>query len=243
MTEATDPATPPALPAATPSTSVDMTQADCDALRCLGAAVRARLAADSGVFRLPVDRAEIFAVVNFLSDAECAQFVALIEANPRPSDVFEDGFYKDFRTSWSGDVNPADPFVAMIQRRIDDLLGIDHSFGETIQGQRYQPGQQFKPHHDWFYTTADYWKTEEARGGQRGWTAMAYLNNVEAGGGTWFPHLGISVTPQQGTLIIWNNARPSGKVNEDTLHAGTPVEAGVKYVITKWYRTRRLGQV
>ena len=33
-------------------------------------------------------------------------------------------------------------------------------------------GQEFKPHMDWFWTKAPYWKTEAKRGGQRAITAM-----------------------------------------------------------------------
>jgi prolyl 4-hydroxylase len=39
-------------------------------------------------------------------------------------------------------------------------------------------------------------------------------------------------------LLIWNNALPDGRPNEGTMHAGMPVVKGVKYVITRWYRTR-----
>ena len=31
---------------------------------------------------------------------------------------------------------------------------------------------------------------------------------------------------------------PEGEPNLMTMHAGTPVVRGTKYVITKWYRTR-----
>ncbi|HQN55147.1 MAG TPA: 2OG-Fe(II) oxygenase, partial [Novosphingobium sp.] len=124
---------------------------------------------------------------------------------------------------------------------IDDLLGIPHEWGETIQGQRYEPGQEFREHMDWFWTKAKYWKDEARRGGQRGITAMAYLNDVEAGGATEFLNLGISIAPQRGALIVWNNAGIDGSLNQATLHAGRPVEAGVKYVITKWYRSRKWG--
>ena len=41
-----------------------------------------------------------------------------------------------------------------------------------------------------------------------------------------------------GVLMIWNNASPDGLTNPRTIHAGRPVQAGAKYVITKWYRTR-----
>ena len=68
---------------------------------------------------------------------------------------------------------------------------------------------------------------------------MAYLNPVEEGGATAFPLLGISFEPRPGTLLIWNNADPEGVPNPQTIHAGMPVVKGTKYIITKWYRSRR----
>lgn len=215
-----------------------MPVADQAALAAQGAAVRARLASDPSAYRVPGDLAELFVITDFLTEAECARFIALIDASARPSDTYDHGHHSRYRTSWSGDVDPADPLVRMVQRRIDDLTGIDPRFGETIQGQRYREGQEFRAHHDWFYTNMPYWADEARRGGQRSWTAMAYLNDVSQGGATAFPHLGLSVQPQRGGLLVWNNARPDGLVNEATLHAAEPVEAGVKYVFTKWYRTR-----
>ena len=53
------------------------------------------------------------------------------------------------------------------------------------------------------------------------------------------PELGISDRPEPGALLIWNNADPDGVPNPYTLHAGTPVVRGVKYIITKWYRSRK----
>ena len=212
--------------------------ADQNALARLGAAVRARLAADPAAYRIPVEAAELYAVAHFLSPAECARFIGLVDEVARPSATYTAG-EAAHRTSYSGDVARDDPFVRMIERRIDDLLGIEPSFGESIQGQRYTPGQEFKPHHDWFYARAAYWPGEVKRGGQRGWTAMIYLNDVEEGGTTEFLRLGIGIPPQAGMLLCWNNARPDGVVNDATLHAATPVVRGQKYVITKWYRTRR----
>ena len=218
-----------------------MPAADRSALRRMGDMVRKRLAADPSVYRVPVERAELFAVGDFLTPAECDRLIAMIDGSAQPSETYDDATQANFRTSWSGNVDRAEPFVQMIERRIDDLLGADPSHGEVFQGQRYQPGQEFRAHHDWFYTNAKYWPKEQRGGGQRSWTAMAYLNNTEAGGETHFPHLGISIAPQRGALLVWNNARPDGRPNEDTLHAALPVEAGVKYVITKWYRTRVWG--
>lgn len=211
---------------------------DRQALARLGAAVRARLAADPAIYRIEDERIELFAVGGFLSDDECARLAGMIDAVARPSALHELDYASGFRTSYSGDLDPRDPFVAGISARIDALLGLPPEIGEPVQGQRYLPGQQFKPHNDWFYTSESYWPQEEARGGQRSWTAMAYLNAVEAGGATAFTLLGLEIEPKPGVLLLWNNALPDGLPNEATLHAGCPVERGAKYVITKWYRTR-----
>ncbi|WP_298196201.1 2OG-Fe(II) oxygenase [Novosphingobium sp.] len=215
--------------------------ADRVALARCGEAVRARLAADPTAYRLPTDQAEIFAFGEFLSPAECERMIGLVDATAQPSIVYDEPRQSDFRTSYSGDVDRDDPFVRMIERRIDDLLGLEASWGEAIQGQRYHPGQQFMAHYDWFWTRAAYWPAEAARGGQRAWTAMAYLNDVEEGGQTQFTRLGLSVAPQPGALLVWNNATPDGAPNFATMHAALPVVRGVKYVITKWYRTRKWG--
>lgn len=218
----------------------DCPNPDRAALKALGDAVRERLADDPSAYKVPVDRAELWAIGDFLSPDECARVIALIDAGAKPSDILQQGTYTNaWRTSYSGDVDPHDPFVQMIERRIDDTLGIDHGWGETMQGQRYAEGQEFREHMDWFWTKAPYWKKEKLRGGQRSFTAMIYLNDVEEGGTTDFINIGVSIPPSQGVLMVWNNATPEGELNHDTIHAGTPVVKGTKYVITKWYRTRK----
>jgi prolyl 4-hydroxylase len=212
---------------------------DQQALARVGTMVRERLAADPGVYRIENDWVELFAVGDFLSLAECKTLCTMIDEVARPSSLHELDYAAGFRTSYSGDLDPSESFVKGISRRIDDLMGLDPAIGEAVQGQRYLPGQQFQPHNDWFYTSEKYWSLEEARGGQRSWTAMAYLNEVDAGGATHFTDLGFQIEPKPGVLLIWNNALPDGRPNESTMHAGMPVLKGAKYVITKWYRTRQ----
>lgn len=211
---------------------------DQQALAHVGELVRARLATDPGVYAIENDHCELFAVGDFLSLNECERLCSMIDEVARPSALHELDYASGFRTSYSGDLEPEESFVKGISRRIDDLLGIETAFGEALQGQRYLPGQQFQPHNDWFYTSEKYWQLEKARGGQRSWTAMAYLNDVEEGGATMFTEIGIQIEPKPGVLLLWNNALPDGRPNEGTMHAGMPVVQGVKYVITKWYRTR-----
>lgn len=214
---------------------------DRAALATAGERVRQRLAADPLVWRVPTDKAELFAVSDFISPEECSHLIELVDRSARPSSVYEGENRAIYRTSYSGDVDPADSFVRMLERRICDLIGLDLAWGETVQGQRYTPGQEFRLHYDWFDPAASYWPRERKRGGQRSWTTMAWLNAVEEGGATEFPLLETGFPPQPGTLLLWNNARPDGTPNPDTLHAARPVVKGVKYVITKWFRTRQWG--
>jgi prolyl 4-hydroxylase len=205
-------------------------------LKALGRSVGARLDADPAAYRLPVEGLAIYGIANFFRPAECERLIRIVDGVAKPSAMYG-GSTGGGRTSYSGDVDPNDPFIQMLQRRIDDLLGIEPRFGETIQGQRYQPGQEFKAHFDWFDTSARYWN-DENHAGQRSWTAMAYLNAVEAGGTTDFPKVNLSIPPQPGALLVWNNMAPDGTPNRNSLHAGMPVTKGVKYVLTKWYRAR-----
>jgi prolyl 4-hydroxylase len=214
------------------------TVADQAGLQRAGLIVRERLAADPRVYRVPAEGVELFAVGDFMSGAECTRMCELIDACARPSTVFDLDYSSGYRTSFSGDVDPLDPFVKKISRRIDDLLGLEPEWGESIQGQRYMPGQEFQPHHDWFHPGTTYWDKEMGRGGQRSYTAMVFLNEVTAGGTTDFTDLALSIEPRPGVLLAWNNADEDGLPNPRTIHAGRPVTEGVKYIITKWYRSR-----
>jgi hypothetical protein len=61
---------------------------------------------------------------------------------------------------------------------------------------------------------------------------------VDEGGMTDFTRVALSIPPCAGTMLLWNNALPDGTPNPWTMHAARPVVRGVKYVVTKWFRTR-----
>jgi prolyl 4-hydroxylase len=207
----------------------------------IGHEVKERLARTPKAFKIPSNDLDIFVVRDFLTQAECDKLVARIDARRVPSQLLAPTEDPDFRTSESCNMDPLDPFVKTIETRITGLLGIDPLHGETMQGQRYAVGQQFKPHHDFFYRDQPYWPEMERCGGQRTWTAMIFLNEPEGGGQTAFPDASIKVSPRAGNLLAWNNMDAIGEPNPFSLHQGMPVEAGVKYIITKWHRERPWG--
>jgi prolyl 4-hydroxylase len=212
---------------------------DGAALRAeIGRTVCARLLADPRAMRIPSATLEIFVARDFLNAAENKALVRLIDAQRIPSQLLSPTTDPEFRTSESCNLNPDHPMVRQVEAKISDLTGIDPPLGETIQGQRYAVGQQFKAHHDFFYRDQPYWEAMEASGGQRTWTAMIFLNVPEEGGQTAFPAAGVKVTPRAGNLLIWNNMDAEGQPSPYSIHQGMPVLSGVKYIVTKWHRER-----
>jgi prolyl 4-hydroxylase len=200
----------------------------------------ANLAASPGVQRVPTRDLELFIFRGFLDPATCTAMVERIDAKRRPSEIADDLGIANFRTSETCDLDGADPVVADVNRRIADLLGLPPETGEPLQGQRYAPGQEFRPHTDSFNPGGYDFYVHTEQAGQRTWTAMIYLNEPEDGGATRFKTIGKTIQPETGKLLAWNNLLPDGTPNMATLHQGMKVRRGTKYVLTKWFRERPL---
>ncbi len=164
--------------------------------------------------------------------------MARIDAERRPSTIADDIGDAAFRTSETCDLDGADAVVARVDEAICGLLGLPSGLGEPIQGQRYAPGQEFKPHTDTFEPLGPDYHEHCAARGNRSWTAMVYLNQPEDGGATRFKAIGKIVQPETGKLLAWNNLLPGGAPNPATLHQGMKVRKGAKYILTKWFRER-----
>lgn len=218
----------------------DRPDAPVDALaRSQSAAqVRDRIACYPNAVRMPANGVELYIVRNFLTLEECAALIALIDANRVPSPVVSDDPVPSYRTSETCYLYPGPPPVTAVETKLDLLTELEPRYGEALQGQRYAVGQEFKPHHDFFDTGQQYWQDQVTMGGQRTWSAMTFLNEPQAGGRTNFPSAGLMIAPKAGNLVIWNNMDEYGAPNPGSLHQGMPVEQGVKYVLTKWYRER-----
>jgi prolyl 4-hydroxylase len=200
-----------------------------------------RLVATPGVQKVPSPRLSLFIRRAFLRPDECARIIAMIDERRRPSTIADDFGDPLFRTSETCDLDHGDPAVAALDAKIAAFTGLDPAHGEPLQGQRYAVGQEFKLHTDYFEPNGPDYLRYCAVAGQRTWTAMIYLNQPEAGGATRFKRIDKTVQPEAGKLLAWNNRLPDGRVNPDTLHHGMKVRAGVKYIVTKWYRERPWG--
>ena len=210
--------------------------ADPQILSAIGNSVRERLRGDPRAQERGGSKADLFLLPGFLAAEECERLIAIIESRIQPSKLFNDRKVPNARTSSTHFFAQEAPETLALGHKIDEVTGIARSHAETIQGQRYRVGEEYRHHRDYFREERDHWQNERRRGGQRSWTAMVYLNAVEAGGETEFPELGLTVTPEPGLLIAWDNMDRSGRPNRNTRHAALPVISGEKYVITQWYR-------
>lgn len=181
--------------------------------------------------------AEIYTLDDFMDADECARIIELSDRNLGPSPLAHYKVEKDFRTSRTCSLSHlSDPLVAQVDDKISRTLGINVSYGEGIQAQRYDIGQQFKPHWDCFEPgSREYLRFAGIRG-NRTWTFMVYLNEGMEGGATRFTEIDLAVAPKLGMALLWNNLHPDGSPNIATKHCGEPVTRGHKCIITKWFR-------
>jgi prolyl 4-hydroxylase len=126
--------------------------------------------------------------------------------------------------------------IARIDARLAALARWPVERAEGLQVQYYERSHEYRPHYDWFDPALPGPRKHLERGGQRVATFVLYLCDVEQGGATSFPGLGLEVQPKKGSAVFFANTDAYGMPDRNTLHAGTPVLQGVKYIANKWLR-------
>jgi hypothetical protein len=117
-------------------------------------------------------------------------------------------------------------------------IGEDLSCSEPMSILCYAPGEYYRPHFDYFNPRLDVSRDFMKDGGQRTASAVTYLVAPTAGGGTSFPELQLTVPAKTGGTLWFRNCFENGDVDKRSLHAGDTVEAGEKWVVTKWFREK-----
>jgi prolyl 4-hydroxylase len=181
----------------------------------------------------------IVVIGNFLSDEECD---GLIEgAKPRLARSLTvetksggEELNADRTSNGMFYARSENELIARIERRLAQLTRWPLDNGEGLQILHYRPGAEYKPHYDYFDPNEPGTPTILKRGGQRVATIIMYLHEPEAGGGTVFPDVKLTVAPKKGHAVFfsYNRAHPASK----SLHGGEPVVRGEKWVATKWLR-------
>ncbi|TVU19939.1 hypothetical protein EJB05_36121, partial [Eragrostis curvula] len=202
----------------------------------------------------------VFLYQHFLTDDEANHLISLARAELKRSAVADNMSGKstlsEVRTSSGTFLRKAqDPIVAGIEDKIAAWTFLPKENGENIQVLRYQPGEKYEPHYDYFTD-----KVNTIHGGHRTATVLMYLTDVAEGGETVFPQAeefddakdatlsecaqkGVAVKPRKGDALLFFNLSPDGTTDSLSLHAGCPVIKGEKWSATKWIRVASFDKV
>ena len=134
--------------------------------------------------------------------------------------------------------NREDKIIYNLSHRIAYAVGLPVAHAEALQVLHYDVGQEYGAHFD--AGTID---TPERAKAVKGWgqrhkTALMYLNDVEEGGETDFPNVGMTVKPKAGRAVIFNNIdqEAPGVPLFESLHHAKPVVSGEKWACNWWFR-------
>jgi prolyl 4-hydroxylase len=191
------------------------------------------------LFALNAPRIVLFG--DLLSTEECETLIRMSHGKLSRSSVVdrESGNYEvhpDRTSEGTHFRRQENELVAVIERRIAELTSSPLEHGEPIQVLHYRPGTLYRPHFDFFDPSDPGNHRVLQQGGQRIATLIMYLNNVEAGGSTVFPDIGLDVLPQRGQAVYFAYCDAEGRLDKRTLHGGSAVTSGEKWIATKWIR-------
>jgi prolyl 4-hydroxylase len=187
----------------------------------------------------------IFTIEAFIQPEACAWFIEYARRRPEPStvrdgatglDVLSSG--RSATTAGSSALEP-DLVLQLAKLRIAETIQTHVAHQEPTTILRYEPGQEYLAHYDLIRPQEEAAAEEELRTlGQRIATVLVYLNEGYEGGETYFPHLDWGFKGKTGDALIFWNMSATGERERLSLHAGLPVKAGEKWLLSQWVRAK-----
>ena len=180
----------------------------------------------------------IFTVNNFLSATECDFLINVAQDCFTPAPVVGKGAGEVSPSRTSSTCYLAREDLPRYLNKVSLLTGKPIEHCELPQVGRYFPSQQYLQHFDAFDLSNEDGLRFASNGGQRVVTLLVYLNDVERGGHTHFPHLNLSVKPKRGMALVFFPSTVDGLLDKNVLHAAKPA-VDTKYVSQVWIRQGR----
>ena len=198
---------------------------------------------------------------NFLTAEECEHLRALAKKQLAPSTVVGTNgpVSSGIRTSAGTFLAKGqDAVVKRVEARMALAAGLPEPNGEGMQILRYEVGQKYDPHYDYFHDAAN---ASPRRGGQRMATMLVYLADTEQGGETVFPKAkkppgfdagaagdgwsdcaskgGVPVRSARGDAVLFWSLTEDYVLDPGSLHGACPVVKGEKWTAVKWMRVAK----
>ena len=177
----------------------------------------------------------LWEIDGILSKKECSIIIdtakPLLERNTVVDDSKIQGSrVADVRTSSGAHFNKDMKYSLefdMIRRKIEyaisEFTKLPIENQEGFQVLHYEVNEEYKAHHDYFVRNTEYWKGQVEIGGQRMFSFLLYLNDVEEGGETEYPQVNKMIAPSPGKACMHQNF-VDGKEYFKSEHAALPVK-------------------
>lgn len=149
--------------------------------------------------------------------------------------ALETANYRISKSAWLKNADSG--VVERVSRRIEHVIGLTTETAEELQVVNYGIGGHYDSHFD-FARKEEKNAFKNLGTGNRIATWMFYMSQVDAGGATVFPELGVTIWPEKGAAAFWYNLHPNGDGDMLTRHAACPVLVGSKWVANKWFHER-----
>jgi prolyl 4-hydroxylase len=183
---------------------------------------------------------------DFVDSSSCSKIIELASGQMSPAKVSSDAEPITLPSRSNSNCwlqYQEDSVPKEIGEKLSELVGIPLSHAESLQVIHYLPGQEYQAHYDAYELLTARGQRCCKWGHQRIVTALLYLNQVEGGGSTKFPKLGIDVLPKPGKVLVFNNVGEDLSMpHPDSLHAGCPVTQGEKWACNIWFRSRPMSE-
>ena len=125
-----------------------------------------------------------------------------------------------------------DASISKLRNSVCKLYSFSEKNSEKFQYVKYEVGQEYAPHYDAFDVDKI---SKNGHKKQRVITNIIYLNDEFVGGETCFPQLDISIKPEAGMMISFENCiAETTYLNPFSLHQSKPILSGEKHILTLW---------
>ncbi|KAN0035121.1 hypothetical protein ACTA71_004380 [Dictyostelium dimigraforme] len=174
----------------------------------------------------------IYRIPGFLTDEECEFLIDTSKNKLRPCNEISSGVHRSGWGLFMKEGEEDHQITKNIFNKMKSFVNISESC-EVMQVIRYNQGEETSSHFDYFNPLTTNGSMKIGLYGQRVCTILMYLCDVEEGGETTFPEVGVKVKPIKGDAVLFYNCKPNGEVDPLSLHQGDPVLKGTKWVAIK----------
>eukprot|EP01013_Petalomonas_cantuscygni_P010636 TRINITY_DN23797_c0_g1_i1.p1 TRINITY_DN23797_c0_g1~~TRINITY_DN23797_c0_g1_i1.p1 ORF type:complete len:272 (-),score=46.54 TRINITY_DN23797_c0_g1_i1:42-857(-) len=189
----------------------------------------------------------------FMSPEECQNLMVLASSRFTRSLTGKGGNDKEegaARTSSSAFFRKSEAqIIRTIEERAAFVTGYPIECIEGLQVVHYYPGQYYKPHWDSYNDKYPAARRAKGAGYDRIVTLLVYLNDVPCDGSTaecrdgtnghtMMNLFSVTVPPQAGTALFWENTDSALRQYDAALHQGLPVCCHEKWAVNIWIHQR-----